>query len=63
MSTNSTETTPRATATIYQFPLRGRLLSASQRGEAKPVLDTTPRIASSGWYHDAAIDESRRAGK
>ncbi len=63
MSTTSIETTSRPTATIYQFPQRGRMLSATQRGEAKLVLDTAPRIASSGWYHEAAIDESRRAGK
>ena len=63
MSTNLVETTPRPTATIYQFPLRGRMMSATQRAETKLVSEALPRVASSSWYHDAAIDESRRAGK
>lgn len=63
MSTNSVETTPRPTAVIYQFPLRGRMLSATPRSETKLVSEASPRVASSSWYHDAAIEESRRAGK
>ncbi len=63
MSTTSIETTSRPTATIYQFPQRGRMLSATQRGETKSVLEAMTRVATSSWYHEAAIDESRRAGK
>lgn len=55
-----TETTPRPSATIIQFPLRGRPLSSDKGNEAR--LDTAPRVAITGWYHDEAIEEARRAG-
>jgi hypothetical protein len=55
---------PQRTATIYQFPVGGRRAVATQRNESKPVVDVTPTVAASGaWYHDAAIQDSKRAGE
>jgi len=51
----------RGSATIYQFPIRGRyaqgVLARDARGSAP---SDAPRVAaSSGWYHDAAIEAER----
>ena len=55
-------------AKIYQFPVRARPTIGARRQEA----DTTVAIAApdiievecgSGWYHEAAIEESKRTGE
>ena len=55
-------------ARIYQFPARGRFAASGQREESEPAANATlPRdvkvVASSGWYHDEAIQEAERARK
>ena len=48
-------------ATIFQFPARGRFAPRSE--QAPPAANlTSPQmavVASSGWYHDEAIREER----
>jgi hypothetical protein len=56
------------TAKIYQFPLRGRTNSSNGRTDTRVQSDRTPSDAPAivyggGWYHDAAIEDSRRPGK
>lgn len=50
----------RKSATIYQFPVRGRF-AAGREEDAKS--NATPRYAKAafggGWYHDEAIQEER----
>jgi hypothetical protein len=53
---NSTE---RGSATIYQFPLRGRFAPNSPAANAPfphPYVE-----AGSGWYHQEAVDEAARS--
>jgi hypothetical protein len=63
MTTSSNQ----GSARIYQFPAGGRAALGGQRYEqAKAAADTTsPRVSEaacgSGWYHDAAIQESKPA--
>ncbi len=60
MTTNFSD---RGSATIYQFPVRGRFATA-RRDETKSVnlksLNACEGMCGSGWYHEAAIEESRR---
>ena len=50
-------------AKIYQFPVRARALAQMARLEREAEHhETLRRLApacGSGWYHDAAIEESR----
>jgi hypothetical protein len=47
-------------ATIYQFPARGRFATGAARDEAKAATVAAPRIVfGSGWYHDEAIEAER----
>jgi hypothetical protein len=58
MSENET----RRSATIYQFPARPRINLQAQRNDAKQAelsSQPTPVAVSSGWYHAAAIDETK----
>jgi Protein of unknown function (DUF2735) len=59
-------TVDHGSATIYQFPARGRFAqgAAAQHEAARDTQQAVaPRVASSGgWYHDAAI-EAERASK
>ena len=60
--------TTNESAKIYQFPARGRFAANHHREDAKPVVDLAPSqvvkvVASSGWYHDAAIQEAERTRK
>jgi Protein of unknown function (DUF2735) len=54
-------------ARIYQFPAGGRAALGGRRNEeAKAVTDpASPRVSEaacgSGWYHEAAIQESKPA--
>jgi Protein of unknown function (DUF2735) len=50
-------------ATIYQFPARGRFAAADRRNEAAKI--PTSRMAQtacgSAWYHEEAIEQAERA--
>jgi len=54
-------------AKVYQFPAGGRAaLGAHRHEEAKAVADSASQRVSeaacgSGWYHEAAIQESKPA--
>lgn len=58
-----TEDVQKRSATIYQFPIGGRKATVS-REQQKPVSQLhLPRVAVGGaWYHDAAIQDGKRAG-
>jgi hypothetical protein len=56
------DTSPRPSAKIYQFPVQVRR-NRIGRPLPQPVASATPVVVSSGWYHDAAIQESERARK
>ena len=44
-------------ATIYQFPARGRFAAGAVREDEKLAA---PRVVfGSGWYHDEAIEAER----
>ena len=51
-------------AKIYQFPARGRKTVDGRRDEAPAVDLSALRVSAaafgSGWYHEAAIQESKR---
>jgi Protein of unknown function (DUF2735) len=59
-----TTTISAGSAQIYQFPPRGRFaLNAQSESQTRTNLETQPLVkvaAGSGWYHDAAIQESER---
>jgi hypothetical protein len=61
MTASLTSTTSSQTsAKIIPFPGGGRK-SVGLRGNATPADLTMPTVAfGSGWYHDAAIQESKR---
>ena len=63
-----TTNVPRPSAQIIQFPVRARQSNGAQRDSMTPALDVRSQrfatVASgSGWYHDAAIQDSKRAGE
>ena len=51
------------TAKIYQFPVGGRSAVGQSRGEPTSKADLATRVSEvvcgSGWYHEAAIEESK----
>ena len=51
----------RVSATIYEFPVRGRFALAGQ-GNEKSSANLSPRVVrvayGSGWYHDEAIEDA-----
>lgn len=52
------------TAKIYQFPVGGRKAVGGYRTESNAsTIQAAPRVASSGWYHDAAIEEASRGSE
>ena len=54
MTTNAQD----GSATIYQFPARGRFALSAPREDVKAVA--APRVVfGSGWYHDEAIEAER----
>ena len=62
---NMTMNSHHGSARIYEFTPRARTLGKDHRDEAKRVADITspqqPQIVfGSGWYHDAAVQESER---
>ncbi len=44
-------------ATIYQFPARGRFAVSAERNDLSDALPRGAKVAVSGgaWYHDEAI--------
>lgn len=55
-------------AKIYQFPVRARTTSDIGRLETKYSADLRaaggPQVlASSGWYHETAVQDAQRTGK
>jgi len=49
-------------ATIHQFPPRGRYAVSGARGEPERAASTLPVpniVFGSGWYHDEAIEAER----
>jgi hypothetical protein len=59
-----TTNTDRQSAQIIAFPARGRFAAAAHRETPKPAsssaLAPVAKVAvSSGWYHDAAIQDER----
>jgi hypothetical protein len=56
---------PQGSAKIYQFPVRVRATVAGDHEEVLPGADLRssriPGLAvASGWYHEAAIQDSNR---
>ena len=53
----------RGTARIYQFPVGGRAAGSQIRHEEAKSADLATRVSDvacgSGWYHEAAIQESK----
>ena len=51
-------------ATIYEFPVRGRFIAGSRREEIKPAANAissrvTKTVIGSSWYHEEAIEAER----
>jgi hypothetical protein len=51
----------RGSATVYEFPLRGRFAVNIQRGDSELAAVRTPSPAAAvaiggAWYHDEAIE-------
>jgi hypothetical protein len=54
----------RGSATIYQFPARGRFAVAGDQSESamNQMSVRAAKIVSGGaWYHEAAIQDAERA--
>ncbi len=53
-----------SSAKIYQFPVGGRRALPVYRADSEPAMDqAAPRIATTGWYHEAAIEEAKRGSE
>lgn len=50
-------------AKIYQFPVGGRRALPGYRAESQPVANEAPAIDTTGWYHEAAIEEAKRGSE
>jgi hypothetical protein len=46
-------------ATIYQFPARGRYAAAMRERERDASVQPANIVYGSGWYHDEAIEAER----
>ncbi len=62
-----TTNTRRESATIYQFPARGRFASAATheewRASNNPATQRAQVVSGGAWYHEEALreaDESRK---
>lgn len=57
-----TTNTQRESATIYQFPARGRFASAAPRDEwrtqSNPATQRAQAALGSAWYHEEAMREA-----
>jgi len=60
-----TTTQSRPSATIYQFPVGGRSSLTPRRDETPATELSVSNVAAaalgSAWYHEAAIQDSKRA--
>jgi hypothetical protein len=59
-----TNNTQRQTAKIIQFPIERRAVRGNAQPVARRVVEPTPAVtveSSSGWYHDAAIQDAGTA--
>ena len=45
-------------ATIYQFPARGRFATAGQN-DSNATARLAPKVSYGSWYHDDAIEAER----
>ena len=65
--TTMATTLQRGSATIYQFPARGRFAAGADRREEAPsnliALRAPNTVSGSGWYHDEAIEDAERVRK
>lgn len=64
MTANVTHTS----AKIYQFPVGGRRSAADRREHIQSTTELRPAAVTAeafggGWYHEAAIEESKRASE
>jgi hypothetical protein len=60
METNMSTTVQSGSATIYQFPARGRFAVNAQQTESNVAMLRAPKISfGSSWYHDEAIEAER----
>lgn len=51
-------------ATIYQFPLRGRFAMGARPSIADlKAQSVAENVVTDAWYHLEAIEESKRTGK
>ena len=52
-------------ATIHQFPARGRFASRAGDQDTEQAISPRPArvVFGSGWYHEEAIREAERARK
>ncbi|MDP3897098.1 MAG: DUF2735 domain-containing protein [Mesorhizobium sp.] len=53
-------------ATIYQFPARGRMIGAPRRDETKANANLpqfSDVVSGGNWYHEAAVREAEKARK
>jgi hypothetical protein len=53
-----------STAKIYQFPVGGRRTIEGRREQSKPateLVSSTAVCGGGGWYHEAAIQDAKRA--
>lgn len=51
-------------AKIYQFPVGGRRSLPGYRAESKLASEQpAPRLAISGWYHEAAIEADQHGSE
>jgi hypothetical protein len=65
MTKNFLQETSQESAKIFQFPVRVRNAVDGRREQTNPAVDlVSPRVSlagsGSGWYHEAAIQESKR---
>jgi hypothetical protein len=54
-------------ATIYEFPLRGRFAAAARGDETvrtmTPASLETVKVTGEAWYHEAAISDADKSRK
>jgi hypothetical protein len=57
--TTMTTNVQNRSATIHQFPARGRFASGAGNQVTEPAKAAAPVVFGSGWYHDEAIEAER----
>ncbi len=61
--TTSSSASSAGSATIYQFPARGRFAVPSGESSSDATVRYAKVAAGSSWYHDEAIREAEGARK